>query len=58
VAASYLDQRCADEKNTPRCHAALLFVAPQKDQVWTANIEQIRHAARMIPGTAPLRVNV
>ena len=37
---------------------ALLFVAPQKEQVWTANIDQIRQAARMIPGTAPLRVNV
>ena len=37
---------------------ALLLVAPQKEQVWTANIDQIRHAARMIPGTAPLRVNV
>src|SRR5436853_1267454 len=37
---------------------ALLFVTPQKDQVWTANIDQIRHAARMIPGKAPLRINV
>src|SRR5437667_12722916 len=36
----------------------LLFVSPQKDQVWTANIDQIRHAARMIPGRAPLRINV
>src|SRR5262245_51150837 len=37
---------------------ALVFVVPQKDQVWTANIDQIRQAARMIPGRAPLRVNV
>ncbi len=36
----------------------LLFVSPQKDQVWTANIDQIRHAARIIPGKAPLRINV
>ena len=37
---------------------ALLLVTPQKEQVWTANIDQIRHAARMIPGRAPLRINV
>ena len=37
---------------------ALLFMAPQKEQVWTANIDQIRQTARMIPGTAPLRINV
>src|SRR6266487_72468 len=37
---------------------ALLVVTPQKEQVWTANIDQIRHAARMIPGRAPLRINV
>src|SRR5437588_9891864 len=37
---------------------ALLFAAPQKEQVWTANIDQIRQAARMIPGRAPLRINV
>jgi glyoxylase-like metal-dependent hydrolase (beta-lactamase superfamily II) len=37
---------------------ALLFVNPQKDRVWTASIDQIRHAARMIPGKAPLRINV
>src|SRR2546426_2704587 len=36
----------------------LLFVSPQTEQVWTANIDQIRHAARMIPGKAPLRINV
>ncbi len=37
---------------------ALLFIAPQKEQVWTANIDQIRHVSRMIPGRAPLRINV
>jgi len=37
---------------------ALLFVTPQKEQDWTANIDQIRQAARMIPGRAPLRINV
>ena len=37
---------------------ALLFVSPQKEQVWTASIDQIRHAARMIPGKAPLRINI
>src|SRR5438876_5093368 len=37
---------------------ALLFVTPQKEQLWTANIDQIRQTARMIPGTAPLRINV
>jgi glyoxylase-like metal-dependent hydrolase (beta-lactamase superfamily II) len=37
---------------------ALLFVTPQKEQVWTQNIDQIRQAARMIPGKAPLRINV
>ena len=37
---------------------ALLFVTPQKEQDWTANIDQIRQAARMIPGGAPLRINV
>src|SRR5215831_6858153 len=36
----------------------LLFVNPQKDQVWTASIDQIRHAARMVPGKAPLHINV
>src|SRR6266850_3110685 len=37
---------------------AVLFVAPQKEQVWTASIDQIRQAARMIPGMAPQRINV
>src|SRR6266550_5790333 len=37
---------------------ALLLVTPQKEQVWTASIDQIRQTARMIPGRAPLRINV
>src|SRR5437773_8140360 len=37
---------------------ALLVVTPQKEQVWTANIDQIRRVGRMIPGRAPLRINV
>lgn len=37
---------------------ALLAIAPQKQQVWTASIAQIRQTARMIPGRAPLRINV
>src|SRR2546429_6867788 len=37
---------------------ALLFVTPQKEQAWTANIDQIRQVARMIPGRDPLRINV
>jgi len=37
---------------------ALLLVTPQKEQAWTANIDQIRQAARMIPGRAPVRINV
>jgi glyoxylase-like metal-dependent hydrolase (beta-lactamase superfamily II) len=37
---------------------ALLFASPQNEQRWTANIDQIRHAARMIPGQGPLRINV
>src|SRR5215467_2304430 len=40
------------------CVLALLFMSPQKEQVWTANIDEIRHAARMIPGKAALRINV
>jgi glyoxylase-like metal-dependent hydrolase (beta-lactamase superfamily II) len=59
VAASYLYQKGAPMKKT--LHAAvlgLLLVAPQKEQVWTANINQIRQAARMIPGRAPVRINV
>jgi len=35
-----------------------LFVGPQKEQVWTANIDEIRHAARMIPGKTALHINV
>src|SRR5437899_1805218 len=37
---------------------ALLFVTPQKEQAWTANIDQIRQVSRMIPGMGPLRINV
>src|SRR5437879_13515587 len=37
---------------------ALLFIAPQKEQVWTADIDQIRHVSRMIPGRRALRINV
>src|SRR5207237_2396777 len=37
---------------------ALLFVTSQKEHVWTADIDQIRQAARLIPGRAPLRINV
>src|SRR5262245_13331626 len=37
---------------------AVLLAAPQKDQAWNANIDQIRQASRMIPGRAPLRINV
>jgi len=38
---------------------ALVLIAPlQKQQVWTANIDQIRRVARMIPGGDPLRINV
>ena len=36
----------------------VLSITPQKEQVWTAKIAQIRQAARMIPGKAPLRINV
>src|SRR5213078_1433348 len=36
-----------------------VLIAPlQKQQVWTANIDQIRRVARMIPGRDPLRINV
>src|SRR5439155_9722965 len=43
------------------CHLftlALLLTPPQRKQTWTANIGQIRQASRMIPGPAPLRINV
>src|SRR2546426_4719834 len=44
------------------CHlftlAIFLTTHPQKEPTWTANIDQIRQAARMIPGRAPLRINV
>src|SRR5436309_14322523 len=38
--------------------ALLLIMPPQKELVWTANIDQIRRVGRMIPGRAPLRINV
>src|SRR5215467_7724840 len=37
---------------------ALLLVAPQKPQGWTVDINEIRHVAGLIPGRAPLRINV
>src|SRR5207247_5105710 len=38
---------------------ALVLIAPlQKQKVWTANIDQVRRVARMIPGRDPLRINV
>src|SRR5712691_1161116 len=37
---------------------AFLLLSPQKPEVWTASIDQIRQTARMIPGRAPLRINV
>src|SRR5256712_9392115 len=37
---------------------AFLFLIPQKPEVWTADIDQIRQAARLIPGRDPLRINV
>jgi len=59
VAASYLHQKGVPMKKTLQAAVlALVFVIPQKEQVWTANINQIRQAARMIPGQAPLRMNV
>jgi glyoxylase-like metal-dependent hydrolase (beta-lactamase superfamily II) len=32
--------------------------APASGQVWTANLDDIRQVARMIPGRRPLRINV
>jgi glyoxylase-like metal-dependent hydrolase (beta-lactamase superfamily II) len=46
------------KKAFPVWMLAMLFVSPQKEQVWTANIDQIRHTARMIPGKAAVRINV
>src|SRR5262245_16154314 len=37
---------------------AALFMAQQRGPIWTADIEQVRQAAHMIPGKAPLRINV
>jgi glyoxylase-like metal-dependent hydrolase (beta-lactamase superfamily II) len=42
-------------------HLALLtlvLLTPQSPQVWTADLEQIRQAARLIPGRAALHINV
>jgi glyoxylase-like metal-dependent hydrolase (beta-lactamase superfamily II) len=59
LAASYLDQKGFPMKKAFHLSMfALLFMTPQKEQVWTASIDQIRHAARMIPGKPPLRINV
>src|SRR2546422_3419433 len=37
---------------------AFLLLIPQKPELWTADIDQIRQAARLIPGRPPLRINV
>jgi len=37
---------------------AFLLLSAQKPGVWTADIDQIRQTARLIPGRGPLRVNV
>src|SRR5215471_17765009 len=37
---------------------AFLLTAPQKPQAWTADINEIRRVAELIPGKAPLRINV
>src|SRR5438477_3498595 len=37
---------------------AILFLSPQKPAGWTADIGEIRQAAKLIPGRAPLRINV
>jgi glyoxylase-like metal-dependent hydrolase (beta-lactamase superfamily II) len=37
---------------------AFLLISPQKPQTWTADINEIRHAAGLIPGRPPLRINV
>jgi glyoxylase-like metal-dependent hydrolase (beta-lactamase superfamily II) len=36
---------------------AVLLASPQA-QIWTANLDEIRQTARLIPGSPPLRVNV
>ena len=38
--------------------AVFLFLFQQKPGVWTADLDQIRQTARLIPGRAPLRINV
>lgn len=40
------------------CMAALSPATAQQTPVWTADINDIRHVAAMIPGAKPLRVNV
>ena len=37
---------------------AILFLSPQKPAGWTADIGEIRQASKLIPGRAPLRINV
>ena len=37
---------------------ALLFLFQQKSETWTADINQIRQLAKLIPGRAPLSINV
>jgi glyoxylase-like metal-dependent hydrolase (beta-lactamase superfamily II) len=37
---------------------ASLLLFQQKPEVWTADISQIRQTAKLIPGRAPLRINV
>jgi len=34
------------------------LAAQTASQVWTANLDEIRHVSRMIPGRRPLRINV
>jgi glyoxylase-like metal-dependent hydrolase (beta-lactamase superfamily II) len=38
--------------------AAQTSGAPEEGQAWTANLDEIRQVARMIPGPRPLRINV
>src|SRR5213594_2263247 len=37
---------------------AILFLSPQRPAGWTADIGEIRQASKLIPGRAPLRINV
>src|SRR5437660_1444147 len=36
----------------------VLLLGPQKSAVWNADLQQIRQAARLIPGRTPLHINV